>query len=216
MAALVGQHLGLPIPPIAAIDVDPLLANAILDEDSRAKFAGPQQCHFGSKLQYPGFETIPVGMHLPASLVEVAISVFAFDMLIQNPDRTNEVSRGKPNALCNGDRLVIFDHELAFSFLHQVGGDAVPLPWEMRRLGFARYHLFYDDLVRYVKAKKDISFDGFLRGVASLSDEVFNSMAGALPSEWMILDNLRKIVAYLTTARDNVSRLDQGLREVLV
>lgn len=215
LAALVGQQLGLPIPRIAAVEIEPRLVSVIPDPSAREKFTGKQQLHFGSLFQSGGYQTIPVGMRLPGPLMDMAIKIFAFDMLIQNPDRTNTVGRGKPNALCDGEQLIIFDHELAFSFLATIGSDVVPPPWELRQIGFARYHLFYDDLVRYAADKKGISFDGFLQGVTGLSEEIFNSMAGVLPSDWLNLDYVRRIVSYLTRARDNVQRLDQGLREAL-
>lgn len=216
LAALVGRQLGLPIPPIAAVEVHPRLIDAIIDADTRQKFVGPVSNHFGSLFQSPGFTTIPKGLRLPTTMQEMATKIFAFDMLIQNPDRTNINGRGKPNTLWDGDRLVIIDHDLAFSFLSEIGGVADPLPWELRQLKFARYHLFYDDVVRYVERNKGISFDGFLQDVAGLSDEVFDSMVGNLPSDWLNLDHVRKIVTYLKRARDNVEQVDQGLREVLI
>ena len=43
----------------------------------------------------------------------VAQDIFAFDMFIQNSDRTNN----KPNLLTNGLEIIILDHEIAFGFV---------------------------------------------------------------------------------------------------
>lgn len=46
-----------------------------------------------------------------------AAAIFAFDLLIQNPDRHTV----NPNLWTRSDRLVVYEHEQAFSFLHVLG-----------------------------------------------------------------------------------------------
>jgi hypothetical protein len=73
---------------------------------------------------------------LPA-LRPVARETIAFDAFILNPDRTAD----RPNLLWKDEELVLFDHELAFSFLYAIGGSAEP--WTDRFEGPLRSHVFY-------------------------------------------------------------------------
>jgi len=193
-AALVGRHLGLPIPPI----------RELLAQDE-----GP---HFGSLHKTGGFAPLPIGFSISAILIPRALDIFAFDMLIQNPDRSNEPGRGKPNLLCNGHEFVIFDHELAFSFLADI--DPSPQPWELRGLPFVRHHIFCVQLMRYADSH-DLSFEIFLSRVMELSDSILSEMVSAMPENWRNPTNSSKIVSHLRTARDNIERFDRGLREAL-
>ncbi len=70
-----------------------------------------------------GFATWPVDHSIPAAMWQTAVDIFAFDALIQNPDRRYS----NPNLFTKGDRVYIYDHEMAFSSLLDVL--PTPEPW---------------------------------------------------------------------------------------
>jgi hypothetical protein len=51
-----------------------------------------------------------------------AVNIFAFDALIQNPDRRS----ANPNLFTQGDNIYVYDHETSFSFLVAVVKSAEP------------------------------------------------------------------------------------------
>lgn len=68
--------------------------------------------NFGSKVLYPA-SIWPVNRSIPEAMWRDAVNIFAFDALIQNPDRRPE----NPNLLTQGDNVYVYEHETSFSFL---------------------------------------------------------------------------------------------------
>jgi hypothetical protein len=73
----------------------------------------------------------------------LAAEIFAFDVLIQNPDRRRESPNG-PNLLWSDDEIYLYDHEQAFSFLMGVIGWKPP--WMGGGTEFCRNHVFIQQL----------------------------------------------------------------------
>ena len=126
-----------------------------------------------------------------------AAEIFAFDLLVQNADRraTN------PNLWSRAERVGVYDHEQAFSFLHLpiIGG--APRPWALAdQVGAFRYmegHAFYPSLRG---AKLNLGpFEGRL---TALSDEVIEGLLEPVPAEWrQVHDLCAKTADYLREAR---------------
>lgn len=212
IAALLGQHLGLRIPPIAIVD---LAAEAAREYAARwnARFLsdddGP---HFGS-LFITGGKTVALGsLQIRESEMTQAVDIFAFDMLIQNPDRSFQANHGKPNLLSDGEQFFVLDHEKAFSFLFHIG---TPMPpWELRGLPFVKAHLFYSDVAQV--ARNDSScFSCFLGRVEAIPDLFFDNMVSEIPPSWHDSNKVDKIIAHLKAVRENAPRFNRGLMEVL-
>src|SRR6185437_5976243 len=70
------------------------------------------------------------------SQMSTAMDVYAFDALIQNIDRR----RQNPNLATQGDEIVLFDHECAFSFLLAIFPS--PEPWDLSREAYLAEHVF--------------------------------------------------------------------------
>jgi hypothetical protein len=64
---------------------------------------------FGSAKLPPGFAAWMPDRRLPNAMEQAAAEIYAFDLLIQNPDRRPK----NPNLQSKGDHFAIFDHELA-------------------------------------------------------------------------------------------------------
>lgn len=98
--------------------------------------------NFGSVYQ-TGFQLIPpANFHLNENLKQQALSIFMLDMLIGNADR----GAGKPNVLSNGEKLLVFDHELAFSFADLFSFSRNSTPWIFGPLEREMYmqHYFFN------------------------------------------------------------------------
>lgn len=211
-AALLGERLGLPVPPIAIVEIDPRLVACIPDPQIRSSLAEDRGPHFGSLFRSGGYLNQPVEFSLPKTMVSQAVDVFAFDMLIQNPDRTFITGRGKPNVLMNEERLIVFDHELAFSFVDAIGPQ--PAPWTIRPLEFVKYHMFYS-LARRCAADDNCVFDRFIARLETLAEDWLTDVVNAIPDDWRNPRITDKIALHLTTIRENRLLFERGLREAL-
>jgi hypothetical protein len=212
MAALLGRHLGLPIPLIAIVEISPRLIATIPCPETRELLAGDQGPHFGSQHKAGGYIQLPPGFSIPPALISQALDIFAFDMLIQNPDRSDKPGRGKPNLLFDGNQFLLFDHELAFSFIALIG--TPPPPWELRGSPLVENHIFYNQLTRYAK-NHEVSFERFLTQFMTVSNALLDEMVRAMPGSWHNTTNVGKIVSHLTNVRDNIQRFKRGLLEAL-
>ena len=95
--------------------------------------------NFGCEL-LTGVSTWLVGRTIPEAMWESAVHVFAFDALIQNPDRRYD----NPNLLTRADDMFVYDHEAAFSFLLDVRPSSTP--WMLDREAYLREHVFFKRL----------------------------------------------------------------------
>ncbi len=140
VASQLATYLDIPTPEAAIINLDPMWAEAVSDGALLQKIKESIGLNFGSKNITCGFDTWPIGKAVPSGLMQAAAEIFAFDAMIQNPDRRAD----KPNVLWNGDQLYIIDHEMAFSFIY----DILPQvkPWEITKLKFMSNHLFFGHL----------------------------------------------------------------------
>lgn len=141
--AMLATDLGLPVPECFVVDIPSNFLETVPEHEAiaRSLIAQSGQQAFGSA-HHPGWHLYPAGHPLPASLVEQATEVLAFDGICLNPDRRPE----KQNCLFSGSELMIIDHELAL--IHaSVGSFLCPYPWAVGGMGqFAPgpgEHLFY-------------------------------------------------------------------------
>ena len=121
-----------------------------------------------------GLETIGQFDKLHKKQTSDALKIFAFDLAIQNPDRTKVY--GKPNLFTTGTDLWVLDHEIAFSFLVPLIGRPSTNPWQIHAndMQMVENHVLYDKL----KPKKlDFAvLEGFLDDI----DDEFWDIVGCL------------------------------------
>ena len=130
--------------------------------------------NFGSEY-IKGYSIIPVTQQLNNHQLNYAQTIFAFDVLIQNPDRTVI----KPNMLTNGNEIVILDHELAFGFIFDFVKD--PEPWIIKQkdLGWINAHC----LLPKIKSK-DYDFDEFSNRIDNLDENFWDTAWNLIPEDW--------------------------------
>lgn len=118
IGSLMAQELGLMTPMPAIIEVDPAIAELISHKDSAVAEIVRRSggLNFGSQVLVGGYGVWPINKSVPAALRQSVSEIFAFDALVQNPDRRVD----NQNLLCKGDEIFLIDHELAFSFLYHI------------------------------------------------------------------------------------------------
>ena len=159
--------------------------------------------NFGTQV-LTGVSTWPVDKSIPAAMLQVATNIFAFDALIQNPDRRYS----NPNLFTRGDNLLIFDHETAFSFL--VALFPSKTPWNLEDQPYLADHAFFRNL-----RSKPIDMAGFTASLTGLTDELLSEIVEDVPREWNN-DNVPKIKEHLRVLRDHASEFAEAVRRFLV
>lgn len=109
--ALLAADLGLPVPACYCVDLAPDFVAAVSSTHPAygAALAEAIPVGFGSAKLPPGFIAWMPERRLPTAMGQAAAEIYAFDLLIQNPDRRPE----NPNLQFKGDDFAIFDHEMA-------------------------------------------------------------------------------------------------------
>lgn len=128
LAAELAEHFRIAAPQPALIRIEQNLAELIsgIEPSNKTCILSSIGLNFGTKL-VSGYSVWPVDKHIPDAIWQTAVDIFAFDALVQNPDRRFD----NPNLFVNGDSILIFDHEMAFSFLLDISPSATP--WKLER-----------------------------------------------------------------------------------
>ncbi len=206
MATKLASYFGLASPEPALVHLEQAVAELVtkVEPSHAARLRASVGLNFGTKVVL-GFSTWPVDKFIPDTMWQTAINIFTFDALIQNPDRKYGPS---PNLFTKGDRILIFDHETAFSFLLDVLPS--PTPWRLDNQRYLLDHVFY----RRLKSKP-IDMSGFTASLVGLSDAVLAAITTDVPAEWNN-DSLLKINRHLRTLREHAAEFAQEVQRILV
>lgn len=205
-ASFLAQDLDLSVPEPFLVDIDADFYKGVSDPGLAERFLKSSGLNFGSRNLGPGYAIWPQERILTDSIIQDAADIFAFDMTIQNPDRRKE----KPNLLRKGDEMVIFDHEMAFSFLYSFLTNEYP--WDGKGMGFAKNHLFFNGL-----KGKMLSLARMQGALEAIDDRRIGRYIDAIPDGWKggSGDAPIRIQEYLRQARDNSKMLFRRIEEVL-
>ena len=179
IASRLATHFGLAVPPPALVVIDAAFAELVASLEANGP--DPRRAetmrnsiglNFGSRL-LSGMSPWPVDKWIPEAMWQGATDVFAFDALVQNPDRRFD----NQNLLTRGNDIFLFDHELAFSFLLDV---LTPdMPWRLDGQRYLTDHVFYRKL-----KSRPIDLTGFTASLAALSGPALNGILADVPPEW--------------------------------
>jgi hypothetical protein len=205
LAARLAGYFGLLTPEPALIVIELTLAERIesAEPSQAAAIRNSVGLNFGAKY-VEGSSEWPVDKPIPASLWRRAIDIFAFDALIQNPDRRY----ANQNLLAVKDDLLIFDHEQAFSFLLAVSASAEP--WTLDDQQYLTDHVFY----RRLKSK-EIDLASFTASLGGLSAALVEEVVAEVPMEWKN-DNVTRIERHLQAVREHADDFAAAIRRFLV
>lgn len=205
MTAMLADDLDLPVPKPFIVEVAPNFMVGEGKPELAAIVKKSAGLNFGSQKLPPGVSTWPKDKPIPVALRPLAADIFAFDVLIQNPDRR----RDNPNLLWTDDEIFLCDHEQAFSFLMGVIGWQPP--WTGQGTEFLRNHVFYQQLTGIQH-----NFDRFSGALDALTDARLNEYIEAVPNEWRANnDASEQIAGYLQKARRNRTALFGVINHIL-
>lgn len=210
VASIMAKKLGLNTPDIATVYCDPRIKSAIMDTEAKEAFGKAPGPHFGSLDLGSGVTEMNMGYSLSGRTMEQAIEIFAFDMLIQNADRSPVEGDGRPNILFRGEELFLIDHELSFAFINSIGAQD---PWVLRGVGLAERHVFYSSIRKYSSDTSGL-FDRFVTRIGDLGIEVVHEAIAAVPEQWKNELYFNKILFHFENIFANVGRFHKGLLEV--
>ncbi|OGL42577.1 MAG: hypothetical protein A2161_05220 [Candidatus Schekmanbacteria bacterium RBG_13_48_7] len=158
--------------------------------------------NFGTFFQV-GLYPVTKGSKLILKYLDQATLIIAFDALIENVDRRQE----DPNLLFseNTSDFIVYDHELAFSFVYQIGTNSIN--WG-NRYEFIRQHIFFPAI-----KGKILDFSDFTNKLKNLDNKKIESIL-ELPNEFEC-PHVNKIFNHLIDVRENCNNFKKGLKEVL-
>jgi hypothetical protein len=207
VSSRLAQLLGVSAPRPVIVSLSEELAQTIQDPKARAVALKSIGLNFATEA-VEGFSTWARGHSVKASQFAAAADLFAFDVLLCNPDRrvTN------PNLLIRGDDVLAIDHEAAFSFLVDFGlrnQKDLGVYCSADKLGFLRDHVFYSEL-----RKKEIDFSRLDGAAKAIGKEELRQLADDVPGDWRV-DRLQLILDYLKSVFSRNTSFSMVAKEVL-
>jgi hypothetical protein len=202
--------LGLRVADAALVTLDVELGDSLPHTRAiiGARIKDSAGLNFGTRYMVPGYTTWPTGTPIPDELVQSALEIFAFDGIIDNPDRT----LAKPNVLWRGDDLLVIDHELVFAFVLLLGGRPGDLAERFAYLSQnPPGHPFYQPL----KGRVGLNLDRLVGALAALTDGDIAELIGSVPPEFGADAYLQNIADALRADRDNAQAVGQAILGVL-
>jgi len=137
--------------------------------------------------------------------LQQAAQIYAFDLLVQNPDRT----RRRPNSALLSEGLISFDFETAFSFVFLIGKQ--PPPWEVSKHGIATNHIFYPVLRA---KKKEVSWKPFVSRLRKFRKVQIEELAAGFPHEWLV--HAGNVYTHILGVVEHVKDFELELRRSLL
>ena len=180
VAGELGRALGLPVPELALVELDPELARAEPDPEIQELLWASAGLNLGVDFLPGSLPFAPAAG--PAPDPELAARIVWFDALVTNVDRTPR----NPNLLLWHGRLWLIDHGAALFFHH------APEPVAgHERSPFAQ--IAEHVLLPYAASIGDADAELAPRVTPGLLEEI----AAAVPADWLAGENPRVYVDYL-------------------
>jgi hypothetical protein len=172
MASLLALDLDLPVPPPYQVRIEREFADTVPDASLREVVLHSQGVNFGSAKWKPGYTIWPRDKRPSREMRQTAMEVFAFDGIIQNPDRRAV----NPNCVYLGDDLLLYDHESAFTHFFTI----LPKPpWEPGGVDFLKDHIFWPAL-----RGETLELDRLQGALEVIDADRINEYLHAIPGEW--------------------------------
>lgn len=161
--------------------------------------------NYGS-IYLSNYRTLLSGQPLNREEFKQAQMIFAFDVFIQNADRRKQ----KPNLMSNGQNLVIFDHELAFSYTKLIIKPSEP--WNVKLEGWIEEMFLYPLIKGKLLPESQIE-----ASLSSMADEMlWKILEQALPSELCTLDEYQEIKQFCTSVAGHANPFTKNLQKLVV
>lgn len=205
IGAWMAMELELPVVEPALVNLSPEFIDTVREGKRAAQQS--QGLNFGSKYQ-PGFTSVSSALIPPnEKFVETMKLIYVFDLFIANSDRGHQ----RPNVQFNGSNLLIFDHELAFSFLRIIPSLRNKTPWILNELDRDLYeqHFFYKPLK---ELKPDLTHQVSM--LRRFDRAFWHKLFVTLPSDWNCTE-IRDIQVHLCSILNNLPQFTKSLNKTL-
>lgn len=177
MASFIAKELDFNVPEPAVINLTDSFVRTMNGRHNNFTIASQSLgFNFGSAYQTHYQEIVP-GQTLNKEMMEKLADLFALDVFLGNVDRRID----KPNFLANGKDLLIFDHEMAFSFTQLLAFTRNPQPWtilksDMQWLSknFCFHHL----------QGNSFDFSNFAARLSVINAAFWQKAEQTIPAEW--------------------------------
>lgn len=200
VAAELGRHLGVQVPPSAEVVIERGFAESIEDRAAKGHALKSLGSVYGSEF-VTSYSPPILGVALPVDLRLAAAELVAFDVFIHNYDRKYG---SNPNVLVGRAEVMAFDHGDAFGFMVPLLGADDPVTTPL--LDVVQGHVF-GAAVRALRG--GVSLDRFGAAVADLDDEFFDALRAAVPAAWtrgQAEGKVERLVSVLRQRRDSLGR----------
>jgi hypothetical protein len=208
--ALLAADLGLPVPACYCVALTPDFVASVTASHPAygATLAKAVPVGFGSAKLPPGFTAWMPQRGLPRTMRQTAAEIYAFDLLIQNPDRRPD----NPNLQSRGEEFAIFDHEMA---LMTEGILCWTPPWQVDSLAAAApRHVLFSELRG---TQPDLS--RLIGAWEAVDDSRLQAYRAALPPEWTATAAAAQTadtgIGFLVDLRSNVRLAMQEIMRTL-
>lgn len=204
VASLLALDLDLPVQTPYRIAIEKAFADTVPDAALRAIIQKSEGLNFGCAKWEPGTTIWPRDKTPSREMKQGLMEVFAFDGLIQNPDRRQV----NPNCAFLGSDLLIFDHESSFSHFLSI----LPVaPWEAGGLAFLKDHIFLQAL-----RGGNLALDRFQGALEAVDESRLDAYIEAVPEKWNGQTTTgEKTKTYLTECIANFQRIRYQLEILL-
>jgi hypothetical protein len=202
IASYIANEIGLTIAEPVIININREFTDTLIGVDGYSLAVKSLGKNFGCKY-IPGGITFLLNQCLSPKQLSLAESIFAFDVFIANPDRTSL----KPNMMSVGDDILVYDHELAFSFVLDIFGRKNPWIVSDKDLFWIKNHYFFPTLKNNFN-----DFERFTRELSRIDENFWNKVSVLVPEEWNTTNQLKKIQDNLD---DLILHRDEFLKELI-
>ena len=191
IAAFIARELELNVVEPAIINVSNDFVDTLRGNEGFKSASNSVGINFGCKF-VTGMMEFLKNQQLSEKQFGEAERIFALDVFISNADRRKD----KQNMLTDGEKVLIFDHELAFGFVLDIIKNKTPWIISESDKTWIKNHYFYPSL-----KENDHNFDKFVDSFKVLDENFWVKSDVLMPSAWKstqldeIKSNLTSLVA---------------------
>lgn len=213
LASFIAWELGIAVVEPVLIEIIPEFVETLRGNYTFRTAQNSIGINYGS-IYIAGDITQPNNIRLSDLKLYQALEIFTFDILIANEDRTQT----KPNFLSGQNDLIIYDHELAFSFLYLILGNQasqlkITEPWRITE----------DDILNWISKMflypivkgKPFPETEIIQKLYKISEDFWQKAFNLIPAEWQsdqlirIKDTLNLVVSHKEQFVENIKRAIQ-------
>jgi hypothetical protein len=166
-----------------------------------------QGINFGSRYVSGLLNMLPDSISFSNGMLDMAKLIYVLDLFIANTDRGHQ----RPNVAISGSQLIIYDYELAFSFIRILQFFRNKTPWLLNEADRDLYekHFFYK-----VLRESQHDFTPEVSKLQCFDSNFWEKLYLTLPNEWKD-EQVLEIGPYLMSIVENHSYFTESLNKTV-